>query len=73
VQVEVVTYSGFRADERPLRFTLNGVTREVVTVLDRWYGPEDLWFKVEAADGVYILRYRTPEDCWTMESFRGRA
>ena len=67
----MVTYSGFRADERPLRFTAGGVTREVVTVLDRWYGPDDLWFRVEAEDrGIYILRYRVADDCWTMESFR---
>jgi hypothetical protein len=70
MRVEVVTYSGYSADERPLRFTIKGVTREVVTVRDRWYGPDDLWFRVEADDGgTYILRYRLAEDCWTMESF----
>ena len=71
MQVHVDTYSGYTADERPLRFTVNGVTREVITVVDRWYGPGDLWFRVEADDGgVYILRYRTAGDCWTLESFR---
>ena len=70
MRVEVVTYSGYSADERPLRFTIKDVTREVVTVRDRWYGPDDLWFRVEADDGgIYILRYRVAEDCWTMESF----
>ena len=71
MRVEVVTYSGHKADERPIRFTANGLTRDVVTVHDHWYGPDDLWFRVEADDGgIYILRYRTAEDCWTMESFR---
>ena len=71
MRLRVDTYSGYTADERPVRFTMNGVTRAVVAVVDRWYGPGDLWFRVEADDGgIYILRYCTAEDCWTLESFR---
>jgi hypothetical protein len=71
MRIEVEAYAGFKASERPLRFRLGTVTHEVKSVLDRWYGPEDEWFKVETQSGeLYILRYRAGSDEWTLESFR---
>jgi len=35
--VRVDCYSGFKADERPLRLNLRDGAREVVVVEDRWY------------------------------------
>ncbi len=70
----VETYSGYKADERPLRFRLNGRKWEVVEVLDRWYGPEDSYFKVLVDDGdLYILRHRLDADqeqSWSIVSYR---
>ena len=37
--VQVETYSGYKADERPLRVTIDGQTVEVAEVEDRWYSP----------------------------------
>lgn len=66
--VEVETYAGFKADERPLRFRLKGREYEVVSVLERGYGPDDSWFKVEAGDGgIYVLRQRQASGEWTLE------
>jgi hypothetical protein len=71
MRVEVEAYSGYKANERPLRFRLGTVTYEVKEVLDRWYGPDDEWFKVETENGdLYILRYRPGSDEWTLDSFR---
>jgi hypothetical protein len=43
---------------------------EITEVLDRWYGPDDTWFRVRADDGnLYILR-NTAEAGWILESFR---
>jgi hypothetical protein len=73
MKVEVVCYAGYKGDERPLRFRLGGRDYFVAHLLDQWYGPEDVFFKVQANDGnVYILRRRssTPEGEWTLESFR---
>jgi hypothetical protein len=71
MQVEVETYSGYRADERPCRFTLNGTTREVVSLEDRWYGPDDEWFRIRADDnGIYVLRHSRVTDSWTLDAFR---
>jgi hypothetical protein len=71
MRVAVETWSGYKLHERPLRFRLGTVTYEVKEVLDRWYAPDDEWFKVRASDGnLYILRYRRNADEWTLESFR---
>ncbi len=45
----------------------------VETVLDQWYGPESVFYKVQADDGnLYILRQRTstPDGTWELVSFR---
>jgi hypothetical protein len=72
-EVRVECYSGYKADERPIRFYLGSRRVEVVQVEDRWYSPGCTWFRVRAEDGaVYILRHREggQEDQWTLESFR---
>lgn len=75
-QLEVECYAGYRADQRPLRFRLTAsrsAAREVVRVLDQWYGPEDRFFKVLAGDGhSYILRHNEVKDLWTLEAFGKR-
>lgn len=73
LRLRVETYSGYKADERPLRFWLGGRSYEVREVLDRWYGPGDTWFRVRAEDGChYVLRHRHfgEEDFWSLEAFR---
>jgi len=73
MKIRVECYSGSKANERPVRFYLGGRELFVEEVLDQWYGPDDLFFKVMADDGnLYILRDRrsSPEGDWTLESFR---
>lgn len=71
MRVSVQTYSGHKANERPLRFLLDDHAYEVVEILDQWYGPDSHYFKVRADDqNLYILRYRSAEEEWSLESFR---
>jgi hypothetical protein len=73
LRLRVETYSGYKADERPLRFTVGERRYEVREVLDQWYGPHDTWFRVRADDGCcYVLRHRSfaNEDFWTLEAYR---
>ena len=57
MKLEVECYSGRTADERPVRFRLDGHEYMVEEILDQWYGPSDTFFKVRADDGnLYILR-----------------
>ena len=72
--LHVECYSGYKADERPLRFraaTPGAQNREVKEVLDQWYGPGYRCFKILADDGnLYILRHDETTDVWTLDSFR---
>jgi hypothetical protein len=69
--VHVQCYSGAKADERPMRFELDGREYLVEEIIDRWYGPEDTFFKLRAHDGnIYILRHSPSNDVWSLESFR---
>jgi len=73
VKVRVECYAGGKADERPVRFQLGDRVFVVEAVVDRWYGPDDAYFKVRADDGnLYILRQNTStaERDWSLESFR---
>jgi len=75
VHLKVECYSGYKADERPLRFSfqgkLGGRVFEVRDVLDQWYGVDYQCFKVLADDGnFYILRHQQVEGIWQLDSFR---
>ena len=74
--LKVECYAGYKADERPLRFTpqkAGARTLEVRQLLDQWYGVGYRCFKVHADDGaVYILKHIEPDDTWELESFRRR-
>ena len=71
MRVEVESYSGHKADERPLRFRLGERWLAVGEVVDRWYDPAATYFRVKAEDGdLYILRHDERADAWTLEAFR---
>ena len=69
--VRVECYSGYRADERPLRLHLTNGAREVVTIEDRWYSPGATYFRVLLDDGDrYLLRHEEAQDVWTVTGYR---
>lgn len=72
--LKVECYAGYKADERPLRFTAQAAgapTHEVKEVLDQWYGPGYTCFKVRADDdNLYVLKHHEQDDLWTLESYR---
>jgi hypothetical protein len=62
-----------KSGRTPVRFRLDGHEHLVEEVLDSWYGPEHVFFKVRAEDGnLYILRHETstPDGAWELISFR---
>lgn len=72
MKIDVVCYSGYKGDERPVRFRLGDRDHFVEELIDQWYGPDDVFFKVRADDGnLYILR-QSREREWSLESFRRR-
>ena len=74
MNLAVETYSGYKADERPVRFELKGRKLEVTQLLDRWYSPDYSYFKIVADDGnTYVLRDQSSEhgpELWTLASYQ---
>ena len=69
--LRVETYSGFKADERPLRLYLGGRILEVAAVEDRWYSPGETYFRVLTEDGDrYVLRHIEAQDVWSLTAYR---
>jgi hypothetical protein len=70
-ELQVECYAGYRADQRPLRFTLRGRRFEVEEVDDQWYEPGAIYFRVRASDGnFYVLRHDEIAGTWTLDAFR---
>jgi len=73
MKVQAECYAGRKGDERLVRFRLDERSYGVEEVVDSWYGPEHVFFKVRADDGgLYILRHDTsvPDGEWELVSFR---
>ena len=73
IPVRVECHSGYKKDERPVRFIIGDRTFEVVEIDDQWYSPEAIYFRVLADDGkIYLLRHDEIQDRWSLEAFRYR-
>jgi len=73
MKLHVQCYAGRTGDERPVRFRTDHREYLVEEIIDQWYGPEHIFFKVRADDSnFYILRRCTsvPEGEWELISFR---
>jgi len=73
MKVDVECYAGRKADERPVQFRLEGKQYWVEDVLDQWYEPGSIFYKLRANDGnFYILRQQasTPDGAWNLVAFR---
>ena len=71
--LRVECYAGYKAAEKPRRFTIAERRYEVLEVIDQWYEPGGTWFRVRGDDGnIYVLRHTEigQLDEWTLESFR---
>ncbi len=70
--IHVSCYAGYKADERPITFTFRGRKLLVEEIIDRWYGPNNSFFKVLANDRkIYLIKYDRDEDQWTLEKIMG--
>jgi hypothetical protein len=44
---------------------------EVQAVVDRWYGGNQRWWKVQTAEGLYIVRLDEPGGAWELAAVVG--
>ncbi len=72
--ISVECYSGFKADERPLRLKFGQRTLEILRIEDRWYSPGATYFRVLVADrDRYLLRHQEAQDVWSLAGYRASA
>ncbi|MEE9144310.1 MAG: hypothetical protein V3U06_06015 [Candidatus Binatia bacterium] len=70
MKIKVECYSGYKGNERPLRFLLGDRSIEVEEVVDRWYGEDGSYFRVLGNDeNLYILKGPTEDGFWELVSF----
>ncbi len=75
--VEVQTYSGTAADERPVSFFFSNKKILIDEIIDRWYesgakagGPIYHYFKIYAPESqIYLLRHNVKRDVWSVLLF----
>src|SRR5262249_41063024 len=71
LRIYVDAYSGYKANERPRLFDLDGEVYEISSVVDKWYEPSATYFKLRTTDfRVFILRYDEQSDEWTLQVSR---
>ncbi len=68
MRVHVECYSGWKADERPIRFRLDDRDYQIQEIIGQWYGPDGTYFKVRAGGVLRVLRHDPSNDAWTLES-----
>jgi len=69
--LRVECYSGYRGEETPRRFFMGPRRVEVRKIIDRWFGPDHRYFKVEGEDGcIYLLRHSDRSGTWSLEVFQ---
>jgi len=65
--ITVQCYAGYKGDERPTSFSLEGRTLRVEEIVDRWHDIDYNSFKVVAEDGLsYLLRHDLNSDGWEL-------
>lgn len=67
IKIKVEAYSGYKANERPISFTIRDKILKVKEIIDRWHGEDHDYFKVKADDEyIYIIRYDRERDEWEL-------
>ncbi len=68
MKTDVIAYSGYKANERPLCFVREGRKITVSKITDRWVGREHDYFRVIGEDGhSYLLKWHRSLDIWFCE------
>ena len=66
--IKVECYSGYRADERPVNFIVNGRKLVVQQIMEQWRSPDSEYYKVLADDRrVYLIMHDNGKDHWILK------
>ena len=71
MKIRVECHSGYKANERPIKFWIGHVLLFVDAIDEQWYGPDAMYFRVHADDrNTYVLSYNETNDEWVAETVR---
>ena len=71
MKIHVECHSGYKVNERPIKFWIDERVLFVESIEDQWYGPNALYFRLRADDGnTYVIAYNEATDEWTLGSMR---
>ena len=69
--IEVISYSGYASNERPIYFYLGNNRMVVEQVQKRWRDQESDFFKIIADNGVeYLMEWNRGSDQWFLSKNR---
>jgi len=70
-KIKVISYAGYKAEERPKAFILHERKIRVHKISARWREEDKDCFKVASADGnTYLIRYARRDDVWDAKKLR---
>jgi len=73
MNIQVESYSGYKVNQRPIKFWIGDRVFFVESIEDQWHGIDAIYFRVHADDGnTHILRYTETTDTWTLEKSSDR-
>ena len=65
IPIKVNAYSGYKANERPLSFSIGDLKIRVIKIIDRWSDPGRDCFTVQGDDGKkHTLFWERETDLW---------
>jgi len=74
MQLIVESYSGYKANERPIKFWIGEKPFFVESVDDQWRGIDAMYFRIRADDGnTYVIKHIESTDVWILEHSPPRA
>jgi len=66
-RLQIDAHIGYKGEETPHAFTVDGVRLSVKEIVERWYTECHCYFRIQASDGQrYVLRYDLEEEQWEL-------
>lgn len=67
-KIRVIAYSGYKANERPMVFFLDGKPIRIREILKQWKDPECDCFRLMGEDlNQYVLKWERSKDQWSVQ------
>jgi hypothetical protein len=67
IDLHVDAYAGYKGEETPRSFTIDGTRHIVAEIVSRWYSETHSYFKVQTTCGLrFVLRLDLDHSVWEL-------